>query len=325
LGNGLKATAFYAFDPRTLANDSLSTTNNSQGTAGADNQVGATVTGLARDEMYVALAGGFGSLKLGSPNSIGLDVQGNSSPLGTATGSGYTGIASSTMINSVVNTRYNRSVRFDSPTMAGFTASVVYAPGNDVASAAPSTTTSGNLTALPIPNARATTELGLKYVNGPLTTSIAQIKQDDQVNKTGYYSGTQIAAVQPKATSATIFGVSYAINNTTLYFGANSGDRLAVKSSTAGDAVESKGNRIAIKQTIGQIDLIAQKTTQKTTGASTDYKAKVTGLRADYNFSKTAAAYLGYAKVDTGAAYSTTAALSTGDLKIVSIGLRKSF
>jgi hypothetical protein len=325
LGNGLKATAFYAFDPRSLANDSLSTTNNTQGTAGATNQVGATVTGLARDEMYVALTGGFGALKLGSPNSIGLGTQGDSSPLGTAMGSGYTGLASGSMINSVVQTRYNRSVRFDTPTMAGFTASVLYAPGNDVASAAPSTTTSGGLTALPIPNSRAATEFGLKYVNGPLTASVAQIKQDDQVNKTGYYSGDQGAAAQPKATSATIYGINYMVGNTTLYVGGNSGDRLAVKSSSAGDKVESKGTRFAIKQKIGQFDLIAQQTTQETTGASADYKAKVTGLRADYNLSKTAAAYIGYAKIKTGADYAASAALATGDLKTVAIGMRKSF
>jgi predicted porin len=308
-----------------LANDSLSTTNNTQGTAGATNQVGATVTGLARDEMYVALTGGFGALKLGSPNSIGLGTQGDSSPLGTGVGSGYTGIAASTMINSVVQTRYNRSVRFDTPTMAGFTASVLYAPGNDVASAAPSTTTSGGLTALPIPNSRAATEFGLKYVNGPLTASVAQIKQDDQVNKTGYYSGDQGAAAQPKATSATIYGINYMVGNTTLYVGGNSGDRLAVKSSSAGDKVESKGTRFAIKQKIGQFDLIAQQTTQETTGASADYKAKVTGLRADYNLSKTAAAYIGYAKIKTGADYAASAALATGDLKTVAIGMRKSF
>jgi hypothetical protein len=178
---------------------------------------------------------------------------------------------------------------------------------------------------LPIPNSRTATEFGLKYSAGPLNASVGQIKQDAQVNKVGYYSGDQAAAAQQVATSATIYAINYKIDNTTLYIGGNSGDRLAAKSSSAGAKVESKGTRYAIKQTIGQIDLIAQQTTQDTTGASADTKAKVTGLRADYNLSKTSAVYMGYAKINTGTAYAASAALASGDLKIVSIGMRKSF
>jgi predicted porin len=51
----------------------------------------------------------------------------------------------------------------------------------------------------------------------------------------------------------------------------------------------------------------------------------VTGLRADYNLSKTAAVYLGYEKYDTGIAYDAKAPASTGERTITSLGLRKSF
>jgi predicted porin len=325
MGAGTKATVSYGLDPRPLANDSLSTTNNTQaaGISSTTTQGAAVATGLARDAVFVGLEGAYGNVRLGSPNSLGLEVQGNSSPLGTGAGSGYTGLASSTMINSVVNTRYNRSLRYDTPTMSGVTASILFAPGEDVAAATPSTTTGGTSTALPIPNARKTTELGLKYVNGPLTASVAQIKQADQTNKTGYFSGSQTSA--SAETSATIYGVSYAIGATTVYVGGNTGDRLAVKSSSDGSKVESKGTRVAVKHTMGKVDLIAQQTTQKTTGASADYEAKVTGLGADYNFSKTTATYFRYQKADSGAAYATTAATGTGALKTVSVGLRKSF
>jgi hypothetical protein len=167
--------------------------------------------------------------------------------------------------------------------------------------------------------------MGLKYVNGPLTASVAQIKQDDQVSKTGYYSGTQTALVQPKATSATILGVNYKIDSTTLYYGMNTGDRLAVKSSSDGAKVESKGSRFAIKQTMGQIDLIASQTTQETTGAAADAKAKVTGLTGMYNLSKTSAVYLNYETYKTNLAPAAATATSTGDRKTVAIGMRKSF
>jgi hypothetical protein len=54
-------------------------------------------------------------------------------------------------------------------------------------------------------------------------------------------------------------------------------------------------------------------------------KAKVLGLRGQYNLSKTAAVYAGYEKYSTGADYAATALTTTGDRSIVSMGLRKSF
>jgi predicted porin len=279
---------------------------------------------MNRNEAFIALTSPVGVLRLGSPNSIGLGVAGDASPLGTASGSGYS-IASGTMMNSVVQTRYNRSVRFDSAAIAGITASVLYAPGNDEATGTPSSASSGTSIALPIPNARTATEFGLKYVNGPLTASVAQIKQAEMTNTAGYYAGT---GKDNKATSATIFGVNYKIDNTTVYYGMNTGDRLAAKggSTWSNAVVESKGTRVAIKQTIGQYDVIAQQTTQETTGlGATDAKAKVTGLTGMYNLSKTSAAYIAYQKYDSGLAYSAASGTTTGDLKTVSIGMRKSF
>jgi len=320
LGGNLKAKAHYGLDPRTLSNDSLSNTGaQAAGTSGA---YANTTTGLARDEVFVGLAGNYGEIKLGAPNSIGLNVFQAASPLGTGVGSGYAPNAG-TQTNSIVNTRYNRSARFDSATYAGFTASALYAPGDDLAQV--DTQAAGQ-----IPNARRTTEIGLKYANGPLNVALVNIKQDSMVNKTGYYSGSLASAAQPVATSATVIGANYAFNTgTTVYVGYNTGDRLAAKSSSAGDAVQSKGKRFAVKQTLGQIDLIAQRSTQKTTGASADAKGTVTGLRADYNFSKTAAVYAGYEawKTNLAAAAGTAGATAgtTGDRTIVSIGLRKSF
>ncbi len=295
-----------------MANDSFGVAQ-----ASKNDSTAIAATGLARDAAFVGLEGKMGNIRLGSPNSIGLEVAGDSSPLGTGVGSGYAGNAG-TMMNSVVQTRYNRSVRYDSPAFSGLTVSVLYAPGND--QSAESTLT---YQPLQVPNGRTATEVGLKYVNGPLTVSLVNIAQDAQINKTGFFGGgnTYLNA----KTSANVFGANYKIANTTLYAGMNSGDRLAA-SATDGAAVNSKGTRYAIKQTIGQIDLIAQQTTQE----ASNVKAKVTGARADYNFSKTTAAYVGYEKWDTGAvaaAGSATAptAATTGDRKIVSIGLRKSF
>jgi predicted porin len=330
LGGGTKVTGHYGLDPRTLSNDSFGVTNNTGASgATAGKTLGNTATGLARDELFVGIAGAYGNIRLGAPNAMGLEVAGDASPLGTGVGSGYTGGGvSGTMMNSVVQTRYSRAIRYDSPAFSGLTASVLFAPGNDQAAVTPTTVTAGDSTALGIINGRKATEIALKYNNGPLNVSVANIKQAAMANKTGWYSGAQAAAVQAKETSATIAAVNYKIANTTLYAGYNSGDRLAVKSATDGSAAQSKGTRFAVKQTIGQFDLIAQQTKQKVSGVDTanDVTSKVTGLRADYNLSKTAAVYAGYEKFDTAKAYAdVTAPTSTGDRKIVSIGLRKSF
>jgi len=313
LGGGLKATAQYNFDPRTLANDSGAVTNAPAGALYTPGTTGATFTGLQRDEMFVGLSGGFGNIRLGSPNSIGLGAHGDSSPLGTGIGAGYTAYGvSGTMTNSYVQTRYNRSARYDSPTIAGFTGSVLYAPGGDELAT--------GTTALNFQNSRQATELGLAYVNGPLKVSYAYVAQAAQTNSTGWYAAGSATTSNAK-TNVSMLNANYNLGATTLYAGFNSGDALKAGSSAATAPTSTKGYRVAVKHTIGAFDLIGQYTTQTSTlgtAGAADVKAKVAGLRADYNLSKTAAVYLGHEDYDSGAS-------ANNKHKITSIGLRKSF
>lgn len=376
LGGGMKVTGKYGIDPRTLANDSYAVTNNTglansfggqagalpgmAGTSGttvaaasganSNSTLGTvggqanTATGFARDEVFVGIEGGFGNLRLGAPNSIGLNSFQVASPAGTGIGSGYTGAGTSgTMTNSFVQTRYNRSVRYDSPVINGFTLSYQYAPGNDQAPAVTANGVIGSTSAvspsLPvpylIPNARAATEYGVRYANGPLTVSYANVAQDAQVNSTGWYAtGSSTKGLK---TSVNLLNASYAMGNTTLYVGWNDGDRLAPIGSAGSSAtanVATKGNRMAIKQTMGKLDVMASITTQEALGVTNvsgstyttaTLKAKVTGLRAEYNLSKTAAIYGGYEKYDTGNDYVAAALTSTGNRTLTSVGLKKSF
>ncbi len=165
----------------------------------------------------------------------------------------------------------------------------------------------------------------MRYAAGPLTVSYAYVAQDDQANPAGWYSGTALALSK---TSVNMLNASFVMGGTTLSAGWNKGDRLAGFSSSDGTAVATDGYRVGVKHTIGAIDLMASYTQQTgnsagTTSARTDVKAKVTGLRADYNLSKTAATYVGYENWDSGTAYANS--LTTGTRKIVSMGLRKSF
>jgi len=386
IGGGMKVTGHYGLDPRLLANDSLAVTNNTAmansyggqlncnpGAGSLSNTVAATTalncnmgtvggqantaTGLGRDELFVGIEGGFGNIRLGSPNSIGLNTFQNGSPAGTGIGGGYTGGGTAgTMTNSFVQTRYSRSVRYDTPVMNGFTVSAMYAPGNaavsqtvgvDTKSATNQSIASSAIpVALLIPNARAAQEYGIRYANGPLTVAYANISQDIQLQSTGWYAnGSNTKGLK---TSANYVTASYVLGNTTVYAGWNDGQRLAPIGS-AGVAtnanVDSKGNRFAIKQTMGNISLMASLTTQQalgvtaitvdsgtttaTTGAAqyttSVLKAKVLGFRGEYNLSKSSALYAGYEKYETGADYVATALTTTGNRTITSVGLKSTF
>ena len=272
LGGGMKATAKYGFDPRVLATD-----------GGA----------LGRDELFVGLEGGFGNIRLGSPNSIGLTTYLSAAPLGTGVGSGY-GAANL----DYSNIRYNRSARYDSPVMGGFSVAVLYAPGNDQA-------VTGGAPAQLIANARQVTELGLSYANGPLKIGYANVSQAKQTNGT---AGAK--------TSSNILAASYAIGATTLSAGWNDGDALAA----AATAQKSEGYRLGVAHTMGAVTVGVSYAEQKTNLV----KETVTGLRADYALSKTAAVYLGYEDWDNTKA-TASATVNKGTRKVTSVGVRKAF
>jgi len=320
IGGGNKITGFYELDPRTWANDDYALTFNP--TSNVSTAVSATATGMLRGEAYIQAEGGFGSIKLGAPNSSGFDAHAVTSPLGTGVGSGYAA-ASNTLTTTLVSTRYSRSLRYDSPVMNGLKASFTYAPGNDEAAFLGST---GTYTARWIPNARNVSEIGLNYSNGPLNAAVTNISTAYQDNVTGWYGATfgstVVTSAAALATKATIGGLNYNLGNTTLYVGMGSGGSRAT--STA--ATKSDYSRFAVKHSMGPVDLIAQYTRQANTTVSTGAKvqANVQGMRADYNLSKTSAVYFGYEKFDTGTVAATTNTTS-GTRTITSVGLRKSF
>jgi len=325
LGGGLKVTGKYGIDPRTLTDDSLAVTNNPRtDTTGATINPQATkVTGLSRDEAFIGIEGAFGFIKLGAPNSTSLDTHSASSPAGTGIASGYTykGDTNSGW-NHVAQTRYSRSIKYESPVMNGISAAVVYAPGNDQAPVTGSTA----YQQLNVPNARTATELGLKYSNGPLNLAFSNVSQAAQTNATGWFAIGASTAGQTStygyvATKTNSLGANYNLGTTTLYYGYANGDSIASTTSQS----KAKGSRLGVKQSMGSIDLIGQYTTVKTTSSTgTDQTWKISGFRLDNNLSKTAKIYLGYEYADSGTAVATTST-SSGTRTTTSIGLQKSF
>ncbi len=268
LGGGMKATASFGLDPRVLAND-----------AGA----------LGRDELFVGVSGGFGNIRLGSPNSVGLTTYGVGAPLGTGVGSGYAALA---LDYSAI--RYNRSARYDSPNFNGFAFAINYAPGADAAVA--STTAGVAGTIIPAAATEAT-EVGVTYANGPLNIAYANVAQSR--------FGTN------GKTSTNILSANYKIGAATLYAGWNDGDVYGPRAATV---AKTEGYRLGAAYAMGAVNLLASYAEQK----SASIKEKVTGLRADYNLSKTSALYAAYELYDNGNA-------TNSDRTITAIGIRKSF
>lgn len=272
LGGGLKSEAFYELDPRVLATD-----------GGA----------LGRHQSYVGLSGGFGSLKLGAPNSLGLAAFGATSPLGTGIGSGYAPGGNGTGATAVVSTRWSRSAQYSSPSFSGLTASMTYATGNDETTTPASATTASGMTMN-----RNAVELGLTYANGPLTVAFVNIQNGELKN--GATNGVGAAANSKKSTS-NVLGANYALGATTLYAAYMSGDSKNASGSVTTKPTAGKGFRLAAKHTIGAIDLMASYQEFKVNSeflvagtSNANAKDTVTGLRADYNLSKTTAVYVGY-------------------------------
>jgi predicted porin len=267
---------------------------------------------MGRDEVFMGLSGGFGNIRLGSPNSLALATWLTGAPLGTGVGSGYAPVE----FGNTAVPRYNRSVRYDTPNMNGLTLSAIYVPGNDEA-----TTASPALNG--IPNSRPTTELGAAYNNGPLNVSLVYRTVDATTraasdyelrtaNGSVWYGAGSLTSEANSASAGikstwTSIAANYKIGSTTLYAGFNDG-----KTSTAA-ASDTKGSRVGVKHDMGAVSLLASYATQKTAGATTN----VTGVRADYALSKRTAAYAGYELLDL-----KTAGV---DRKIMSLGVRHAF
>ncbi len=265
LGGGMKAQAFYAFDPRAIINNNTAA--------------------IGRHEAYVGLSGAFGGIKLGSPNTAALNTYGAGSPLGTATGSAYANIETA----SGGAVRYNNSVRYDTPAFNGFGASLTYVPGNKDA-----------LTGGAVPQV---TDLGLSYANGPLNVNASSMKRsatgaqdavaaNTSADTTANTLGSDAVAAAAASTYNSI-GANYAIGAAKVFAG-------YAKKTTDGSTADITVTRLGANYTMGAVTLIGQYARAETTGTAAIKKA--TGLRAEYALSKRTATYVAYEAYDTGAA-----------------------
>ena len=291
LGGGLRAQAFVALDPRTFAMD---------GAAGA-----ATAPGIGRHETFVGVTGGFGQIRLGAVNSGSLAASSAGSVMGTATGGGY-GVADLQAGGAI---RYSRSVRYDTPRVNGFAASINYAPGNDDG------TTAGNslLGGIVMPVGAQVTDLGLSYVKGPINVTLSSLQRSAT-------PGTTTPLVKSTYNS---IGANYTMGAARLFATMGDGDKSSQAAASGGltalvnstPNLDTKLSRIGGQYTMGATTLMASNTTLE---VGTTPKRTIMGLRADYALSKRTAAYGVYESIDTGAT-------SANKINTVAVGVRHTF
>lgn len=286
-----------------------------------------------------------GKLRIGTPNSAILEANGQAQPFGTAIGGGYmnTGVnrlgsaALSTLgINQYVGgveavgrvIRYDRSVRYDTPVINGFSASYTFAGKNGNQTA--TTTSAGD-------NNNGITEMGIKYNNGPLNAAYATTTATAGTNAaasgislvtTASGTGTPAAATYTTALNTATAGLgagqtvkytygaaNYKIGAATLYTGMTTGV-------TGGGltTMNASSKNVAIKYEVtGNINLMANYLTvdDKT---SSNFDAKLLGFGADYMLSKRTIAYFRQEKGDT-----KTNTAAAGGYTTSAVGLRHSF
>jgi predicted porin len=343
LGGGLKANFQWEVDP-SLAD----TSSRTAGTAATGTTSNVT-SSIGNGQSFIELAGGFGAIKLGTPNLTTLSANGDgNSGFATAIGSGY-------RVTSFDAVRFQNSLRYDTPSFSGLSLGYVQSAKNDKQSLGGTAGQTGNL--MNQTNGRdQATEVSLTYANGPLTVRYADL-QMKQWADVALIDGTKGAYGYQSAWSATdgkkfnlkTLSARYAVNKdlTVGYFNQQTDSDALVASSSGGVLSTARFDRTAQGLSAAyyvkpNVKLMINRATAKNganhlaassaaggSNASANLKTTVTGLGADYELSKRTALYF-RTETDKDAAgmRSTTGyTIPTGNTtyKATAIGVRHTF
>jgi len=306
-------------------------------------------SGFANSQSFVDIAGPFGTIRAGVPNSFTLtnatavatpafstgvgSSYSSSFSIANGLGTGSTGYGGVVVAGNAASTaaatgaraiRIANTLQYSSPNMNGLTVHVGYTPQNN--------NVVGSGSALGAGNTVGVTEYALRYTNGPIDAMYTSIKYEVGSNgvSRAVLTAAGVASNGVVTTTSSIgntlitggttstqnlLGASYAINNALkLHAGFgnfSSADNANKGKSTDFGATYAMGNFVFMGH-------IAKVDDQSTTNAD----RKLTGLGVDYNLSKTARLYVRYDDIN----YASNLAAFTGSaLKRTAVGFSKSF
>ncbi len=334
LGGGLKAEFRWEMNP-----NFGETANRTAGTS-AQGTTSNVTSSIGNGSSFVGASGGFGAIKLGAPNIATLAINGDgNSGFATAVGSGY-------RVSSFDAVRFQNSLRYDTPTMGGFAASVVYSPKNDKQALPGSAGLSGNFNNQT--NGRDdVTEIGATYAAGPLSVRAAQLKMKqfaDVAQTADPYNTIAWLNTTGAGFKLTSLSATYTVNPTlsVAYFRQDVSSDSLVAITAAAAASTSKFDRtmngvsarfLATPTTTLRVNY--QKASNGAnhsaagSAANANKDTTVLGLGADYALSKRTSVYARYERNDDKAGMRAitgyTAASGNTTYTATAIGLRHSF
>jgi len=298
LGSGMKVDARWELDP-----DLTSTVGKTSGTAATGTTSNVT-SSIGNGYSFLGLSGGFGAIKFGTINYATLSANGDGNlGFGTAIGSGY-------RVTTADAVRAQNSMRYDTPTINGFSASYLLSDKNALQGAAVTTGQSGNLVNQTQGRDKVS-EMALAYIQGPLTARYAAIVTEQWGKLATYGTAGDVFGTTGWATTT---GAQYKLNTISVKYDvdqnislgffnqiAKSDPLLGLTSAATGtttNVFDRKTNGFAATYLQGATKYMANyqtvtngesatKRTVSTAGAS----AKVIGLGVDYSMSKRSTLY----------------------------------
>jgi predicted porin len=351
LGGGLKANFRYEIDP------ALSETSSKTAGTTATGTTSNVTSSIGNGQSYLELVSNMGTVKLGTPNTATLGANGlGNAGFGTAVGSGY-------RTASFDAVRFQNTIRFDTPTINGFSASYLTGAKNDKQSASPATGNAVNQQY----GRDEVSEIALAYANGPINFNYAELSTKQYASVLAGGIGTQANT----ASEITGYGVTTAVRGTggefklkTLAASYDIGaHRVAVfqqtvssdvlKGATAGTAATASaaavnataakdvqydrkstgfaGYFMATPTTKLMFNRVTTKTGDETgiTGGVDNAKTTTTGLGVDYAMSKRTTAYFRNESIKDLAGIKAitgyTAATGNTTYKATAVGIRHTF
>jgi len=297
--------------------------------------------GFANSQSFVDVTGNFGIVRLGTPNNftltnaisvaapafstgIGSAYSSNfSTANGLGTGvTGYGGTVRETTLAATGNggaraIRLANTIQYSSPSFNGVSVHVGVTPKNDNVTA---DSGSGNTVGV--------TEYALRYTNGPIDAMYTSIKYEVGSNGTKQYFYDTTAGAANALNNKALAG---SLKSTQNLLGATYQVMPALKLhagfgtfTSSNDTYKGKSTQFGATYTVGAWDILAQMASVDDTSAATngDVDRKMTGIGVNYNFSKTARAYIRYDDIN----FATNAATAAGTQQTrTAVGVSKSF
>jgi len=272
LGGGLKAIA-------NLEQDFNVNSKTDVANLGAASNIVAGNSSTLGGQTFVGLEGGFGTIKLGAQNTPSLAIAAGRTPFGTKLGSGFSdGTSTGLGIQGLGHVRESNSVEYSTPVVGGFqlranltNATAAFAVNNYNQTAALSA-------------ANAKRDVGVSYVNGPVSAMIVNYKQNENYNQVHGF-------------------VTYALGDATVTYGFSNDSRLASQAAATTDGAEKialvvgtlASTNVAGTYKMGATTWMANYAKLDDKG-TTNYDSKITAVGAKYEMSKRTSVYGRYVK-----------------------------